>query len=443
MNEQNNSYVIIIKTIICIALFLLITIGLFGNLMNLYIFSKRSMFKMSTFRLLYYLSIVDFLILTICTSDALMTFGFKLQIRSFSTFTCRFHTFLSYLLGHLSSWVLMLASIDRVFVVWNKKFNFWLFNKPNYIEKLISIVAFSLILLNTHYLIFYDLIQVDYNHAEIYYNLSYYNDETLKPIISDSLKLDFEISDQNSSDYFFLQTIKQNLNNNYQKNTEKLSHQTKNIFVCYSTNNPSYVYFLTHIWTWIDSVIYSILPILIMVVCSILIIKEVKKKSLRFIGEISTLEMNKRLNQRNIRRNYKILFMLTATNIFFLICSLPYCIIYHKSNSERTETDFTFTLIIVHILSYSNNSMNFIFYYIFSEKYREKMNSFFCSSSLSSSPSKILTNRRRTSALINSNLMNTKINYHYVDIENISNSLSFSNHKDETTNSPMINITYL
>lgn len=447
MNEQKNSF---IKAIICIALVLLISVGLFGNVMNLYIFSKKTMFKMSTFRLLFYLSMIDLFILSFCTSDALLTFSFKIQIRSFSTFACRFHTFITYLLGHLSSWILMLTSIDRVFVIWDRKFRkfTFTFSKPNYIEKMILILTFSLIMINIHYLIFYDLVQVDYNHIEISNNSSFFNNETLNDFTTETIpdSFDFEIGDKNNPDYFFLKTIQQNLFTKTQPNIETVSYQRKNIFVCYTTNNPSYVYFLTHIWTWIDSTIYSIFPILVMLVCSILIITEVKKKSLKFIGEISQFQTNKRLNQRNIRRNYKILFMLTATNIFFLLCSLPYCIIYHKSNSERTETDFTFTLIVVHILSYSNNSLNFIFYYIFSEKYREKMNSFFCSTQLSStlsSSTKNMRNKTRPSTLINSNLINTKINYHFVDIENISNSLSLSNQKDEATYTPMINITYL
>ena len=54
-----------------------------------------------------------------------------------------------------------------------------------------------------------------------------------------------------------------------------------------------------------------------------------------------------------------------------------------------------------------------------------------------------MRNKTRPSTLINSNLINTKINYHFVDIENISNSLSLSNQKDEATYTPMINITYL
>ncbi len=68
---------------------------------------------------------------------------------------------------------------------------------------------------------------------------------------------------------------------------------------------------------------------------------------------------------------------MASTSFFFLVCSLPYCLIYHKSNIERSETDFTFTLIVVHILSYSNNSFNFVFYYLFSEKYREELSNLF------------------------------------------------------------------
>ena len=63
--------------------------------------------------------------------------------------------------------------------------------------------------------------------------------------------------------------------------------------------------------------------------------------------------------------------MLMATNLFFIICTLPYCILSHKSISIDTENNFSLTLLIVHILAYSNNSLNFIFYGLFSKQYRQ------------------------------------------------------------------------
>ena len=53
------------------------------------------------------------------------------------------------------------------------------------------------------------------------------------------------------------------------------------VYVCYPISNRIYNYFFIHIWTWIDSLIYSFIPIATMTVCSAMIIMEVRKKSLQ------------------------------------------------------------------------------------------------------------------------------------------------------------------
>ena len=97
----------------------IIIIGVLGNMLNIIIFSKRNMIKMSTFKFLFYLSIIDLFVLLVCTTDAFLTFGFNIEIRLYSNFFCRWHSFLTYFLTHMSSVVLMVVSIERCLVINN------------------------------------------------------------------------------------------------------------------------------------------------------------------------------------------------------------------------------------------------------------------------------------------------------------------------------------
>ncbi len=97
----------------------MILIGLFGNAINILVLSRNTMRNISTFRLLLFLSMFDFLVLSVCASDTLLSFGYEIDIRIYSIYICRFHTFLTYFLTHTSSIILTLISIERVFVVYD------------------------------------------------------------------------------------------------------------------------------------------------------------------------------------------------------------------------------------------------------------------------------------------------------------------------------------
>ena len=132
----------------------MILIGVLANIINLVIFGQKSMRKTPTFRLLAYLSIIDLLVLIICTSDLLLTFNFKIQIRLFSSLSCRFHTFFTGYLTQLSSVLLMIVSMERAFLIYNKKLICFQINQ---IESLVLIIMIILALLNTHYLYYFNL----------------------------------------------------------------------------------------------------------------------------------------------------------------------------------------------------------------------------------------------------------------------------------------------
>lgn len=346
----------------------MILIGVLANIINLVIFGQKSMRKTPTFRLLAYLSIIDLLVLIICTSDLLLTFNFKIQIRLFSSLSCRLHTFFTGYLTQLSSVLLMIVSMERAFLIYNKKLICFQINQ---IESLVLIIMIILALLNTHYLYYFNL---NINYEQITFTDTVNYSTGTKDINSLIFYLK-ETKNLNEINYtyrysFLNQSFKHYKFQNNSLNESILLKKTTT-FGCYQWNNTSYGHFFLHIWNWIDALIYSYVPIFVMAICSFLILKEVNKKGRRL--STNPIFGNRRFTKNRIKRSNQILLMLVSTNLFFIICSIPYCISHYNISFERTETDKSHSLYLVHTLAYSNNSFNIIFYIIFSERFRKEL----------------------------------------------------------------------
>jgi hypothetical protein len=357
---------------LAVILFFIICIGILGNLLNLFVFGQKSMRKMSTFRFLLYLSLVDLLVLLVCTSDSLLTYGLNIEIRLYSSLLCRSHTFLTYYLTHLSSIILMAVSIERTLVVFNKTIINYFLKKSkielaflknvlrfNRIEKVVGFIAVSLALLNIHYLYFFNLNIINQNSQ-----LPVTYEKTENGTILDNAYLNgtqiFENNRDQKNNNLAIENSVSNKTNN------KSDSKKDFLYLCYPLNEFNYNIFLNHIWTWIDSTIYSFVPILVMIICSLCILIGIKQKNFNDSSQI-----NRAITLKQSKRNNQLLIMLMATNLFFIVCTLPYCILSHKSISIDSENNFSLTLLIVHILAYSNNSFNFIFYGLFSKQYRQ------------------------------------------------------------------------
>ena len=342
-----------LEVYLTIILFLIIFIGVIGNVLNVFVFGKKCMRSVSTFRFLLYLSIINLFVIIICTFDDLMSFGFKIQIRLHSTLACKFHTFMVSWLPQMSSVVLMIVSIDRALVVYNRSkcFNTYC------VEKTISLIAIVLITINLHHLFYFELsLEAQTNDHSLFEReedpkIDYYL-SNIKPE-----KWKNEIESENTDNSLFDPSI----------------GKEKNLYyLCYPPSNTIYYFFLISIWKWVDTLVYSILPFLVMIICSMLILMEIKRKSSARSLLISS-NLNKIITQNRTKRNNQILFMLISTNLFFILCSLPYCISNYNVSLDRSDTSSSNSLYIVHILAYSNNAFNFFFYGLFSKKYREEL----------------------------------------------------------------------
>ena len=377
-----------------LALFVLaiIIIGLIGNTINLVVFSHRTMKKISTFKYLFYLSIVDMLVLIVCTTDTFLTYGYYILIRSYSIYICRIHTFLTYFLTHMSSIVLMVVSIDRALIICDKKISsIFIFKRQtrlldnqrtssiyhsiitkfskgttretfanifpkinlNKIEKLIILITVVLALINCHFL--------------IYMNINVYSDQT--PDEQQLARLNTSTNEyENKSENYknFITNQVNEMYRNYSFNATKI----RKAYICSPAPDSQYTIFMDKIWIWVDMCLYSLIPFIIMAICSIIIIREIRQKTSLPLGS-NLLTSNKILMKKRSKRNKQLLLILVVTNLYFIATSLPLCLmmIYYKMY-DQDETEAHFSQTLLHVLAYSNNAVNFVFCSLFSQKYR-------------------------------------------------------------------------
>ena len=157
--------------------------------------------------------------------------------------------------------------------------------------------------------------------------------------------------------------IKKNRKRKRKKNKTKGIGYSKPIYVCYPFNNNIYVEFLNKIFNWIDNSIYSFIPSIVMVACSIAIIYYIRKNSHSLTNQSSAINQQAETNRR--KRNNQLSIMLISTNVSFMIFTLPYSILNNENFKKNYEISF-----FANMMSYSNNSFNFVFYCLFSTAYR-------------------------------------------------------------------------
>ena len=211
----------------------LLAIGVFGNSLSLLVFSQKSMRKNSTFVYLAVLSVIDIFVIILGLSDIILHSDYKFIIRNQSLVICRLHTFLSYTLTHLSSFILAIVSIDRAiatnFIIYARNFC-----KPVTAYKVICLACCLAVSINFHSLVFLGTEFYDY---------------------------------VNTTDYL---------------NDSNHTIATQYVFECLPVQDSFYNYFLDPYFMWIDLFFYAIFPFFIMMICTIMIAKVLLKSKNRF-----------------------------------------------------------------------------------------------------------------------------------------------------------------
>lgn len=212
----------------------LLVVGIIGNSLCLFIFSRKNMRKNSTFVYLACLAIVDLVVLTLGLGDIILIVYLNFNMRNQSMFMCRFITFLIYAFTHLSSFILASVSIDRAVAT-----NFITFSKtycrPQTVYKVVSFNVGLTILINFHSMFFFG------------YTSSFRDGTTSNE--ENGTNTDYVSLHNRTTNKYFVQVI------------------------CESKKDSTYDRFLDPYFKWIDLLAYAIIPFIIMLICTFLIVR--------------------------------------------------------------------------------------------------------------------------------------------------------------------------
>ncbi|XP_062605289.1 FMRFamide receptor-like [Saccostrea cucullata] len=151
---------------------------------------------------------------------------------------------------------------------------------------------------------------------------------------------------------------------------------------------PSFELLVNNIWPWVDAVIYSFLPFLIIGILNGFIIRKISKAE----KERKRFLQVKQHSARVIRRykssdyNKKLTTMLLSVSFTFLVTTIPMNIVliftafWNKQTDNDVKGAAIFHLIktISELLMYVNHSINFFLYCATGQKFRKSLLKLFC-----------------------------------------------------------------
>ena len=287
-------------------------IGSIGNSLSFIVFSQKQLRTHSTFRYLAYLSIVDLIVLYLGLVYLILRDFFQIDIRTQSLFLCKFHTFLTYVTTHLSSWILTIVSIDRAVactvVQLNKRFC-----RPKSADRIFLFMCLTVSLINIHILLF--------------------------------------MGSERSENVPLIHNI--NIST------------TRNVITCSHNTSDLYFQFFEKPYNTIDLLSYVLIPFLIMTICACII-------AYRLFFSLSKTTMNKATKghtRKGTQRAKQISYMLLVLNLVFVLLLSPIVIGQVVQDFDQEHHHRLYNSITL-VLSYTNHALNFVLYGIASPQFR-------------------------------------------------------------------------
>ena len=325
-------------------------VGSTTNILSAIVYSRKKMRRSSYSVYLFILAIVD-LCVTINGNTRIFLMSFELDflksnhtenqkiygpissrqifkgfdIRETSLAACRLHRFLTYYFLQLSSVILCLLSIDRFFgCVLVLKSSF--FCKPSMARKIIVAVMVGLFVFNSHFLVFM-------------------GEEIEIPI------------DANSS---------------------------FKIIRCHANNSSQFYNTIWDFYFYADSLVYCIIPFIVMITCNISIIIKIVSSRIRSKKVVVTKKKNS--NQNSITNSNRtmsaterrISFILIFISISFLLLTIPVFIMENLiSQTDLLNPKLEIALAISYMFMYLNHVINFFFYCSLGPNFRREVKRLF------------------------------------------------------------------
>ncbi|CAF1366534.1 unnamed protein product [Rotaria sp. Silwood1] len=361
--------------------------GTIGNTLCLRVLLSKKFCKNSTCQYLAVLAVIDILFIVMRSSKHVYRLFRDTTIFNTSKWICRILTFFSSALAHMGSWILVIVSFDRYFIVTSR------YRRHS--------SAFNRVLCSTSILVAIVVL------CNIYYFFILGRSFVLgKPGMHDHRRLLFRLLFQSNE-------TSHNINHTIYPSTDLLRYKPTSIFVCIPA--PQYERFFRTYIPIFDVLLVAAIP-LILLCCT-------------NIGIITfTMRNNRQMRQhrkRSHRRHQRLTIMLLSVTLAFIGLTCPSVIficvnkiIYSgrilndskdNSNSEKNVRQPTHMQSLVDIceaLWYTKHSMNFILYTLNGQDFRREFLKLFthCFNRRSYLVRKLLSKTRPRTSLNESNI---------------------------------------
>ena len=382
--------------------FVVISAGITGNLTSIFVFAQKKMLKCLTFRLLFFLSIFDLLILTMSAVETAVVFKFSFDLRILSGFFCKANTFLAYFLMQSRSVIFVSITLERTLMISpfkSKSPSNGSFRSNSQYRRESTINEFLVInklrsSVRTHLQTLLDTTSESVFTQQIKSQTSVRRTRQPQPKLSPRrklLKLFTKIlsatllavflmnihfflfidlientSEIQSSQFIAFLNDSLNASDLYQ-NTDAVMYQ------CGPGKHTIYWYFLK-IWFWLDMFVIFAVPLMVISVSFAYIFLRLKKINANYDNFLANKDYapNTRIYLRKIKKNKSILRKLFIVNMSFIVCIVPF-FVYSVLNQVVVFKSHYIAENVVNILYYSNHAMNFFSYGIVNHRFRHEL----------------------------------------------------------------------
>ncbi|CAF0752143.1 unnamed protein product [Adineta ricciae] len=289
----------------------LMIFGTIGNILCLKILLRKRFRRQSTCQYLCILAVIDILFIYLRSTRYVYRYMFHVDVRNTSLWICRSFTFFSSSLSHLASWILVIVSFDRYFIM--KNF-FTRRNASSRVRKSSCILILIVCTENLHYF------HVVGTHI---------------PLQISSVQTDLE----NATDNF-----------NYTLR-----------FVCMA--RQEYEEFFRLYVPIFDLLFVAIIPFCLMVFTNIGIIRTTMHSNMLFT------------TSKKQQRNNRLTIMLLSVTLAFMLLTCPsvvYICINRLKSPKRVSDTKLLVLDLLESLWYTKHALNFILYTLSGQDFRRE-----------------------------------------------------------------------
>ena len=294
-----------------------IAIGLLGNIMSIIVLSRKRMCSSTTSVYLRLLAVMDTFVLIIPVLQRAILYHTFVDIAALTNFSCKIHRWLASSAQGSTCWLLPAIAVDRLISV---KYPVWA--KSHCTRRMAATIGIVIVVvvvsINSHFILL------------------------------------------------------------GRKEVRVFSNRTNSSFLVSVKCDPSteeYKLFRDKVWSFMLLVLYNILPVLCLVTCSILLYRELSKRSRLKQDRKTNIDARKHEKQefRSVTK------MLISICVFYVIIYTPlitFLIIKPYVFNPRIRHDIAKRLLvstITQLILYSNNIVNFILYSITGSVFRKEL----------------------------------------------------------------------